>query len=66
MNVMMNVRVYDKTKYLESAVSSICEGGGGLQGYIVNISDCEHNIDINPSPDSRVGLLTTHSITADD
>ena len=35
MNVMMNVDVYDKTKYLESAVFVFVREGG----YIVNISD---------------------------
>ena len=39
MNVMMNVDVYDKTKYLESAVFVFVREGGRVRGYIVNISD---------------------------
>ena len=38
MNVMMNVDVYDKTKYLESAVFVFVREGA-VRGYIVNISD---------------------------
>ena len=61
MTVLMNVDIYDKTKYLESAVFVF------VRGVILSISviQCDHNIDINPSPVTRVGLLT-HSIRADD
>ena len=50
MTVLMNVDIYDKTKYLESAVFVF------VRGVILSISviQCDHNIDINPSP----GLLT--------
>ena len=45
MTVLMNVDIYDKTKYLESAVFVF------VRGVILSISviQCDHNIDITPS-----------------
>ena len=69
MNVMMNVDVYDKTKYLESAVFVFVREGGCRVILSISVTQCsvqcDHNIDINPSLVTRAGPLT-HSIRADD